>query len=208
MITRRLFVRVTLALTLLGLAISSMVGWRLHGGPSEPPRRFHAAWKHTFESPSDLARGVDAIVVARAVQTRPGRIATSDNGEDVLPFEEVILEVQRALKGARDGDTLIVERVGGLDQKGHAVLLDGDGGPFELHETYLLFLMRQEEGPHFYQVNDQGRFGVRADRLEATARDDSVSGFLHGRGTEESLRLIAGYLRPGHRTGDTPAEPE
>jgi hypothetical protein len=208
MLTRRLVVNVTLAVVLLGLAGSSIVGWRLHSGPGDPPRRFHAAWKHTFESPSDLARGVDAIVVARTVQTRPGRIATSDNGEDVLPFEEVTFEIQRALKGARDGESLTVERVGGLDREGQVVLLDGDGGPFELGETYLLFLMRQEEGPHFYQVNDQGRFGVRSDHLEAANDEGSVTGFFHGRGTEESLRLIAGYLRAGHRTGDTPAKPE
>lgn len=208
MITRKLFVTVTFALAVLGLAGSSIIGWRLHGASSEPQRRFHTAWKHTFESPSDLARGVDAIVVARAVQTRAGRIATSDNGEDVLPFQEITFEVQRGLKGARDGDTLVVERVGGLDVEGQVIRLDGDGGPFDLGETYLLFLMRQEEGPHFYQVNDQGRFGVRADHLEAAAREDSVAAFFHGRGTEESLRLIAGYLRPGHRRGDTPAEPE
>jgi hypothetical protein len=194
MITRTRFIGVTLALAALGLAGASFVGWTLHGALAEPVHLSQAAWKEKFSAPSELARGVDVIAVARAVQARPGRIATSDTGEDSLPFEEVIFEVQRGVKGVAEGASLVVERAGGVDLEGTSILLDADGGPFTIGETYLLFLKHQEEGSYFYQVNDQGRFAVRGSHLDAVSPEDSVAGFLHGREVEGTLRMLEGYL--------------
>lgn len=193
MITRRTFLTVSFALAALGLAGASFLGWTLHLAPPETPR-FEAAWAQKFGAPSQLARGVDVIAVARAVQASPGRIASSDTGEDVLPFEEVTFEVQRGIKGVRDGESLVLERAGGVDLEGTSILVDADGGPFALGETYLLFLKRQEEGPFYYQVNDQGRYAIQDGRLNAASPEDAVAGFLHGRDLEGTLRMLNGYL--------------
>lgn len=199
MLTKRTFVTLTLGIAVLALVGSAYLGWHA----PVPPRRFHAAWKQTFAAPAELARGVDVIAVATAISTRAGRTAYSDNGEDSLPFEEVTFEIHRGLKGARSGDTFVVERAGGLDLERQAVVLDADGGPFELGATYLLFLNRQEEGPFLYLVNDQGRFHVEEDRLVAVDEEDSVAGFFHGRGLGESVALIAGYLESPHGSHDS-----
>ncbi len=191
MLTRRTFVALTVGIAALAFVGSVYLGWRVPA----PPHRFHAAWKQTFDAPSALARGVDVVAVATAVSTRPGRIAYSDNGEDSLPFEEVTFDVDRGLKGASPGDTLVVERAGGVDHERLAVLLDADGGPFEIGTRYLLFLNRQEDGPFLYQVNDQGRFRVEKERLVAVSEDDPVAGFFHGRSLGESATLIHEHLR-------------
>jgi hypothetical protein len=206
MLTRRTFLTMTVAVAVAGLAAAAVAGWSFHG--HEGARVVQAHWKHRFESPSDLARGADAVVLARAAAVRPGRMAWSDNGEDSLPFEEIEFEVVRGVKGARGGDSIVVERAGGVDASGEVVRLDADGGPFEPGKTYLLFLKRQEEGSHFYQVSDQGRFAVEAGRLHAAAPDDDVAGFLHGRGVDDGFSLIAGWLRSdGGARGGRPEEP-
>jgi len=194
MITRKTFAAMTLAFALIGLAGSAYVGWTMHGAGDSSLKLSHAAWKVKFNAPSDLPTGVDAIAVATAVSTRPGRIAVSDNGEDSLPFEEVTFEVRRGIKGLRPGEQFVLERAGGLDYEGQNVILDADGGPFEMGASYLLFLQRQEEGPFWYQVNDQGRYRVEQDRLVAAMPDDPVASFYDGRRLDEGLGLIREYL--------------
>lgn len=194
MIKRRTFLTLTLLIASTALVASTYVGWQAHGNRPTASRIVQAAWKHTFESVSRMAGGVDAIVLAEAVQVRPGRIAYSDNGEDALPFEEVVFRVARGLKGAQPGSELVVERAGGRDLDDHVILLDADGGPFTLGRTYLLFLMRQEDGPNFYQVNDQARFDVEDGRLRAASPDGPVASFLHGRNLAEALGVVEDSL--------------
>lgn len=201
MITRKTFMTLTLAIAALGLAGSATVGWYLHAAKAAPVKLSHAAWKVKFEAPSELARGVDVVVLGTAVSARPGRIAFSANGEDNLPFEEVTFQVVRGMKGIKGGETVVVERAGGIDYEGHNVLLDADGGPFEIGSTYLLFLQRQEEGSFYYQVNDQGRYKVEGDRLLATSPEDPVGGFFHGKSFAEGIDLIDEFL------GRRPASP-
>ena len=194
MISLKTFATLTVAIAVLGLAGSAYVGWGMRASHAAPTILSHAAWKVKFSAPSELPRGVDAIVLATAAYTRPGRLAVSDNGEDSLPFEEVTFDVARAIKGVKPGEQVVVERAGGVDHEGSNVILDSDGGPFEIGATYVLFLNRQEDGPFWYQVNDQGRFRVEDDRLVA-AIEDPVTEFYHGRTLDEGLRLLGDYLR-------------
>jgi len=202
MITRRTFVTLTFVIAALGLTGAAYIGWEMHAVNAMPSVLSHAAWKVKFEAPSDLARGVDVVILATAVSSRPGRVAFSDNGEDSLPFEEVTFEVARGMKGLKAGKSVVVERAGGVDYEGHNLILDGDGGPFEIGATYLLFLNRQEDGPFYYQVNDQGRYKIEGDRLSAVGEDDDpVAGFFHGRRLADATGLIGDFL------GRKPATP-
>ncbi|HET9866057.1 MAG TPA: hypothetical protein VFQ06_02100, partial [Nitrospira sp.] len=83
-----------------------------------------------------------------------------------------------------------VERAGGVDPEGNPVHLNADGGDFELGNSYLLFLKRQEDGPYYYQVNDQGRYQVEGGRLKGVDKDDEVSAKFHDRTLEEGIRIV------------------
>lgn len=85
-------------------------------------------------------------MLGRAIDKQPGRIAYSANGEDALPFEVVAFQVLNGLKGKNGDGVVYVERAGGVDPEGNPVHLNADGGDFELGNTYLLFLKRQEDG--------------------------------------------------------------
>lgn len=183
MISRRLFWIASLALAAAGLVTGTLSARFLH----QPHWTSRAAWKEVYRAPRQLVRGVDAIAVATAVEARPGRTATSENGEDVLRFELVDFDVVRGLKGVETSDRITLERAAASEG---GVFLDYDGGPFEIGQTYLLFLKRQGEGDTFYQVNDQGRYRLANDRLEAAEPDDQVAAHFHDRTLKEGLVLI------------------
>lgn len=172
MISRKLFWSLTLALAVLGFAAGSLVG------DVPEVRRSEAVWQEVFQTPSEMIRSVDSIVLARMIEARAGRVAGS--AEDALQFEVVELEALRGFKGAADGDRVLVERA----------RLDVDGGAFEPGATYLLFLRQQEDGPYFHQVNHQGRFLVVKDRLWASAPEDAVAGFFEGRPVRQGLGFV------------------
>ena len=204
MITRKTLVTLTMVIAALGAAGSATVGWHLHTMKASPVKFSHAAWKVKFDAPSDLPRGADVVVLGTAVSSRPGRIAFSENGEDSLPFEEVTFQVVRGMKGIRSGESVVVERAGGIDYEGQNVLLDADGGLFEIGSTYLLFLKKQEEGNFYYQVNDQGRYKVETGRLVAVSPEDPVAGFFHGKSLTEGMGLIDEFL--GRRPVNPPGQ--
>lgn len=192
MLSRKVFWPVTFALALVGATSGALLGNHL---TSLPVQESHAAWKQVFDSPSQLTRGVDAVVLARAVSVAPGRIAYSANGEDALPFQVYDFEVVRGIKGVKAGQRIQVERAGGVAPNGRPVLLDVDGGAYELGATYLLFINRQPESGFFYQVNHQGRYLVVQNRLYAAAPDNHVAGFFEGRPVNEGLGLVRGYVQ-------------
>lgn len=193
---RKLFWTITVAVAVVGLAAGSWAGFEM----AHQPRQLTAtAWAVEYTNPTQMARGVDAIVVAKPVSVSPGRVATSTNGEDKLPYEVVELEVVSGLKGAARGETLLLERVGGDDTTGHTVFLDADGGPLTLGQPYLLFLKQQEKSPYFFQVNDQARFVVEDGRLAAPEmidRDDPVVRQFAGLSVAEAQGLVSSALRP------------
>jgi hypothetical protein len=186
---RRTFWMYTVIVALCGLSVSAAIGWKRHEQPASR-QLTAAAWKEKFQDLDGLAKGVDAIVLARAVATAPGRVAYSADGEDALPFQVVSFEVIRGVKGAKRGDQVQVERAGGAAPDGTVSYFDLDGGDFEAGNTYLLFLKRQEDGPYYYQVNDQGRFQVEGGRLRAVEPGEEVSSRLHGRTVEEGIATL------------------
>jgi hypothetical protein len=187
MISRKTFWSIALAVAVAGAGAGVLVGNAFAPQPSA-----HAAWKDVFEAPSQLARGVDSIVLARAVGVEPGRVAQSDDGKDFLPYQVYEFEVVRGVKGIATGERVFVERAGSP-----GLVLDVDGGNYEMGATYLLFLNKQDDGPYHFQVNHQGRYLVSDNRLYGIDPNDSVSEFFEGKPVSEGLSLVRGYLREG-----------
>ena len=96
------------------------------------------------------------------------------------------------VKGVKAEELVYVERAGGFNTKGQPINIDFDGGNFEIGKSYLLFLKQQEEGPYFYQVNDQGRYEVVGSKLKAVGNDenDTVKNFFKNKTLGEGMRLV------------------
>lgn len=193
----RNFLLVTLLALAGGLTISGAIAWQNHSDAEqiasaetcEPGRRSAAVWKEVYKTPDQLIANVDTIVVAEALSTAPSRVAYSENSKDEIPFELVTFRVTNAVKGAEEGELIYVERAGGITSDGQQVQLDIDGGDFKDNASYFLFLKRQENGPYFYQVNDQGRYNIANGKLESVVEDnDPVKIFFDGKMVEEGLR--------------------
>lgn len=190
---RKNFLILTIFVALCGLSASAMFGLKRHQDEKaqKPSRSKSAAvWKEVYQNPEEMVKRVDRIVLAQAIDRTPGRIAYSSNGEDVLPFEIVTFQVVNNIKGKKGDGIIYVERVGGVDHEGNQVYLDADGGDFEVGNSYLLFLKRQEDGPYYYQVNDQGRYQVEGGRFKAVDKNDPVSVFFQDRPVEEGLQMV------------------
>lgn len=188
---RKLYWSLTLVLAVLGFSFGTLAGNNLDAHSDvDLQLSTRAVWKEVYRTPAQMAARADAVVLARVAGVEPGRIAFSANGEDALPFQVVELDVVRAFKGALAGERISLERAGGTAPDGRAVNLDFDGGEFEEGATYLLFLKRQEDGPHFYQVNHQGRYLEAEGRLWAVDPDDLVAKFFEGRPVAQGLGLI------------------
>ena len=185
MISRKTFWSVALAVAVVGAASGVLMG---NAFAPAPPS--HAAWKDVFEAAPQLSRGVDSIVVAKAVGVEPGRVAYSDNGKDSLPYQVYEFEVVNGVKGAQKGERVFVERAGGP-----GLVIDVDGGPYELGATYMLFLNKQTDGPYHYQVNHQGRYLISSKTLYGVDPSDPVIAFFEGRPLSEGIGLVRGYLR-------------
>jgi hypothetical protein len=196
MLSRKTFYTVTLAVAVVGVAGGLVLGDHLiHRTVTST----EAAWAEIYKAPTEMARRVDAVVLAKAVSVAPGRVAYSDNGEDALPFEVFEFEVVKPVKGLQGVSSVFVERAGGIAPDGSSVVFDMDGGAFELGQTYLLFLKRQPDTGLFYQVNSQGRFRVANDRLWSTETDDPVAKAFHGRTLGQGIAMVREDLR-----GDRP----
>ena len=194
MITKRKFWTVASLLALVGFAGSSAVAWRF---TSPGAQRCDAAWAFEAANPQLLVAHADAIVVAQAVATYPGRIATSEGGEDALPFEVVEFRVDRALKGAFPTGLVLVERAGGVEPlSGIHHVIDIDGGEFTTGHTYLLFLNEQPgDTGYYYQVNDQGRYELAGNKLRALEPDeDPVQKLFDRRTVAEASALVRRIL--------------
>lgn len=189
-LSRRIFWTGTLAILAVGFTGGRIVADHLL---AQRVPKTAASWKATYRSPQELVRGVDAIVLATAADIQPGRVAMSENGEDSLAFELVELQVIRGLKGAKPGERLTLERA--AESEG-GFFLDADGGPFDIGQTYLLFLQRKEDGdPYFYQVNNQGRYRVANNRLVAAGPQDEVIAQFQHRTVKEALDMVRAGLR-------------
>ncbi len=190
----------------LGLSASAMFSWQGHQTAEQAEGkiacetdmpRSAAVWKEVYSTPDQLIAGVDAIVLAEAFNITPSRIARSEGSSDEVPFELVAFRVNNPAKGAKGEELIYVERAGGMDSKGREVNIDIDGGRFEIGKSYLLFLKKQEEGPYFYQINDQGRYDVVGDELKAVGKieNDKVKEFFENKTAGEGLRTVEEKIR-------------
>lgn len=194
MLQRNQLVLASVLITVLGLGTSGAVA---SAPVSGQPRNSHALWVHHFDSPEAMMRSVDVAAVVKVGASRPGRVVRDESGEHETPFTLVELTVIRNFKGAPEGQTLLLERMGGIDSMGREIRLDYDGGDFAPGSTHLLFLKRQQGSAYYYQVNDQGRFEVLPDKtLRAVAHDDlNVAGLLDGRSTKEAVDVLESIAR-------------
>ena len=197
MLSRKVFWSLTLVVALVGVTSGALLGNHLTEGPQY---RSSAVWKQVFDSAPLLAQGVDAVVLAKAVSVAPGRVALSADGQDGLPFQVYDFEVVRGVKGLETGERIQIERAGGVAPDGHQVVLDIDGGAYEMGGTYLLFLNRQEDGQFFYQVNSQGRYLVDNGKLWSVDPGDKVGAFFEGRPVKEGLAMVREHIRQGRPT--------
>ena len=194
MISTKRFTLVSVALAVLGLSGSAWIGWELR----DPGTRSRAAWAYEADDLGALTRFADAVVLAKAVQTFPTRVAFSDLGDDSLPYEATEFDVERSIRGSAVGEKVWVERAGGIDPvDGNEVVIDADGGAFEIGSTYLLFLKEQTPGGFYYQVNDQARYVVHGDRLLSFTgtEDDPVVEAVHGQRLANALEQIEREVR-------------
>lgn len=181
----------TLVVVALGLAVGAAVADRIIHQPVESAE---ASWKEVYKSPRGLARSVDVIALAQALDVAPGRVAVSDKGEGPMPFQLVEFEILHAVKGAAPGDRFTVERAGGVSPGGRKMVVTADGGEFVPGQAYLLFVKQQPDSPYFYQVNDQGRYHLKGNHLMAVSPDDPVATRLHGATLAEGLARVEAAL--------------
>ena len=66
--SNKLFWIVSLVLAVAGFTGGSLMS---HETSTEAGK---AVWKEVYRSPAEMAAGVDAIVIARVIATRPGRV--------------------------------------------------------------------------------------------------------------------------------------
>lgn len=187
----RAFWTITVGVALLSFSGSALVTFKAQQFKAQHRRPSSASWVEIFKAPRDMARAVDAIAVARAVDVEPGRLVYSPNGKVAVPFEVVTFEVVTPLKGVEPGESLSVERVA----SGSAGVFDADGGPYEKGSLYLLFLREQKNGPYFYLVNDEGRYEVVKGRLRRTATQGDVAAFFHGRHLADAATWVEQSLK-------------
>jgi hypothetical protein len=129
-------------------------------------------WAEVYSSPGGLVAGADLIVVARHLTAQPGRVVGT------TPFTYNGFQIERTIKGAHEGDDLVVEQTGGRMADGMTLTID-DGGAFAPGRSYLLFLKAQGENGVYYQINHQARYEIGAD------------GLLHG--VDPTDRVVAAF---------------
>jgi hypothetical protein len=189
MISTKRFMLVSVALAAVGVSGAAWVTWELR----DPGERTRAAWAFEADDLGVLARFADAVVLAKATETIPSRVAFSDLGDDSLPYEATSFVVERSIRGPAVGETVWVERAGGLDPVDVVeVVIDADGGAFQIGASYLLFLKEQQPGGFYYQINDQARFVLHGDRLLSFAETehDPVIETLHGQRLTSALEMV------------------
>lgn len=189
--SRKSFWFAILAVTAVGLMIGVVVADRVIHTPVQSAQ---ASWAEIYKSPKDLARSVDVVALAQAVEVAPSHVALSDRGEGPLPFQLIDFDVIHSLKGTAPGNRLTVERAGGVTPQGRKVEISADGGEFVPGQVYLLFLKRQPKGSYYYQVNDQGRYQLKGDQFLAVAPDDPVATSFHGATLEQGIARVEAAL--------------
>jgi hypothetical protein len=150
----------------------ALAGWSVRGSTASDPLRAgvprsHAVWEYRADSLAQMVADLDAVVLARAEDVRPGRTVLSSRGEAPTQFEENRFTVVAGYKGLRTGQTFVVERL--ATRQPDEVVFDADGGSYASGERYLLFLRQQKDTGFYFVVNDEARYAIdRRGRLLPT----------------------------------------
>lgn len=176
----------------LGIVTGSLAGVeppqnnRLHPARG---RTAHAVWVYRTTDLSKMVRDVHLVVIGAPINTEVGRTVWSSNGESSLTFEIVDIGIQERLKGSFRQSVVRLERVA-MDPLQPHVLLDPDGGPYELQQRYLLFLNKQPESSLYYLVNDDARFAIGPDERLHAVGDAPIAKAWNGRHLAEMRTAI------------------
>lgn len=142
---------------------------------------------HDDSSLGDLARDVDAVVLATVIGKRSERTARGANQQ---PFFSTLvdLEVERAIRG-EVGDVITVEQTGG-GFSGIPTPVDRDQGSYEIGSRVMLFLKARAEAGHYYVATASGRFDVVENELRAAVPGSRVGQTLDLLPVEVAARII------------------
>ena len=168
----------------LVLGVATALAASHFAAPAPQTVQAKAQWAEVYRTPGGLVAGADLIVLAKHVESQPGRVVGD------LPFTYNGFAIQRVLKGAHDGSALVVEQTGGLMKNGLILGID-DGGPFVPGRSYLLFLKAQGANGVYYQINHQARYEIERDgRLKGVDPADAVVARFNGRSLDEASAVV------------------
>jgi len=173
------------AAVVVALASERAVTRTLDGPPAAA--RQHALWAYHPQDPAQMARDVDAVVVATLAGVRPGRTASASSGAGSLSFELDEFMVEESIKGSAGGETLFLERVAALPGE---LFPEHDGGAYDKGRRYLLFLRKQSTTTLFYLVHPEGRYTVGDDGLVTPAAEGAVAQRLSGQPLKDVVALL------------------
>jgi hypothetical protein len=143
-----------------------------------------AQWAEIYRTPDDLVAGADLIVIAKHVESQPGRVVGT------IPFTFNGFQIESVVKGVHDRDDLVVESTGGM-MKDNVILGIDDGGPFVPGHRYLLFLKAQGANGVYYQINHQARYEIdRAGMLKGVDPTEPVVAAFNGRPLSDTLDKV------------------
>lgn len=190
MMTKKGFVLTTVAVAIVGLSVSTVVGWNSH----ERGKTSDAAWAFMARNADELTQFADAVVIGKTMSSIPTRAVPSESGDHQMSFEAVEVEVIHSLKGSSPGSMLLVERAASIDENGRQAPIDVDGGQFQAGSVNLLFLKLQGDGPFYYQINEQSRYELYGRTLLGLDEHDPVAASFHGKTLEEAVAVVNGAL--------------
>jgi len=155
--------------------------------PTEQGPVVHAVWYHHPRTLAELGRLASAVVVAKVTGVHDAAdivvpVKGLENDEDRIPTQRIEFEVQKSLRGRIDSSFDL------FHTGSETFILDGDP-PYELGETYLLFVMPREDGTYLV-VSPEGRFKVTGEGLEPMS-SESFAEVLRG----SSVEFVATDLR-------------
>ncbi len=128
---------------------------------------------HHYETPAEMVKASEVIVMGRVTDVAPGRIvgATTnpDDPEAVLRLQNVTLQVDAVLKGTIPSNQIMLEEepfdVEGFSR--YSASAEGDQG------FYFLEYVEDLPPPFFRVVNSQGRFLVRDGKVVTSDTEEA-----------------------------------
>jgi hypothetical protein len=140
-----------------------------------------------------MVQDADALVVAKVLSAKLGRVMFTSGGQNELPFTRVDLNVEQSIGGDVEG-VITVEQTGG---EGDTLryYVDGEGGPYQVGGRVLLFLARQPDSVSYYVSHAKGRLNVTGGAVQSVNPDDTVAQMLHNQPLLSATRTIASLLR-------------